>query len=102
MTGFEEDPRVDGELPRDFVLLQNYPNSFNPSTTIEFALPGNGFVTFQVYNVLGEQVASLVEGDHSAGTFKTAWDASGQPSGVYFYRLTAGDSVQTRKMMLMK
>jgi hypothetical protein len=59
-------------------------------------------VTLKVYNVLGEEVATLVPGDHAAGTFKATWDASGMPSGVYFYRLTVGERVQTRKMILMK
>jgi ligand-binding sensor domain-containing protein len=89
-------------LPLSHKLSQNYPNPFNPSTTIEFALPHAGYVTLKVYNVLGEEVAALVEGDHAAGTFKATWDASGLPSGVYFYRLTAGEYVQTKKMILMK
>jgi len=88
--------------PQDFLLAQNYPNPFNPSTTIEFALPHAGFVTLRVYNALGEEVAALVAGDHAPGTFKATWDASGQASGVYFYRLTAGEYVQTKKMVLMK
>jgi hypothetical protein len=89
-------------LPRDITLGQNYPNPFNPSTTIEFALPHSGFVTLKVYNVLGEEVASLLNEDHPAGTFKATWDASGMPSGIYFYRLTAGKFVQTKKMVLMR
>jgi hypothetical protein len=89
-------------VPDEYSLSQNYPNPFNPSTTIEFALPHAGYVNLKVYNVLGEQVATLAEGDHAAGTFKTLWDASGLPSGVYFYRLTAREYVQTKKMVLMK
>jgi hypothetical protein len=88
--------------PRTYSLSQNYPNPFNPSTTIEFALPHAGVVTLEVYNVLGEQVGTLVAGDHAAGTFKAAWDAGGFASGVYFYRLRAGDYVATRKMLLVK
>ena len=61
-----------------------------------------GFVTLKVYNVLGEEAATLITGDHAAGIFKATWDASGMPSGVYFYRLAAGEYVQTRKMILMK
>ena len=89
-------------LPTQYIVAQNYPNPFNPSTTIEFALPHAGYVTLKVYNVLGEEVATLVAGNHAAGTFKATWDASGQPSGVYFYRLTAGEYVQTKKMVLMR
>jgi photosystem II stability/assembly factor-like uncharacterized protein len=89
-------------LPTDYLLMQNYPNPFNPSTTIEFALTYAGFVTLKVYNVLGEEVATLIAGDQAAGTFKATWNASGLPSGVYFYRLTAGEYVQTKKAVLMK
>jgi hypothetical protein len=78
------------------------PNPFNPSTTIEYALPHAGLVTLKVYNVLGEEVAVLITGDHAAGTFKATWDASDMPSGVYFYRLTAGEYVQTKKAVLMR
>ncbi|MGB5873397.1 MAG: YCF48-related protein [Bacteroidota bacterium] len=90
------------QLPQEYMLLQNYPNPFNPSTTIAFAVPHGGFVTLKVYNLLGEEVATLIAGDHAAGTFKATWDASELPSGVYFYRLMAGDYVQTKKAVLMK
>jgi hypothetical protein len=109
---YEYDPLLDGVatdvepsevlVPREYTLAQNYPNPFNPSTTIEFALPHAGFVTLKVYNVLGEEVGDLVSGDHAPGTFKATWDAADIPSGVYFYRLTAGECVQTRKALLMK
>ena len=89
-------------VPEAYRLWQNYPNPFNPSTTIEYALPYSGYVTMRVYNILGEEVATLLAGDHAPGTFKATWDASILPSGVYFYRLTAGEYVQTRKMILMK
>jgi hypothetical protein len=59
-------------------------------------------LTLKVYNVLGEEVAALIAGDHAAGTFRATWDASGLPSGVYFYRLMAGEYVQTKKAVLMK
>jgi len=102
VTWVEENRPVDGELPQDFTLHQNYPNPFNPSTTIEFGLPHAGVVTLKVYNVLGREVANLVEGNHPAGTFKATWDASGLPSGVYFYRLTVGEYVQTKKMVCLR
>jgi hypothetical protein len=91
-----------GEIPAQFTLRQNYPNPFNPSTTIEFALPHSGFVTLKVYNVLGEKVTTLVAGDHAAGTFKATWNASSMPSGVYFYRLTAEEYVETKKAVLVR
>jgi hypothetical protein len=89
-------------VPRAYSLHQNYPNPFNPSTTIEFALPHSGFVTLKVYNVLGEEVANLVGGNHAAGRFKATWDASSMPSGVYFYRLIVGQFSNVRKMILMR
>jgi hypothetical protein len=78
-------------LPQSFALYQNYPNPFNPSTTIEFALPKSAFITLKVYNLLGEEVATLVAEKRVAGIHKINWDASGLASGVYLYRLEAGD-----------
>jgi photosystem II stability/assembly factor-like uncharacterized protein len=102
VTSVNEDSRADREAPKDFLVEQNYPNPFNPGTTIEFTLPHAGFVTLKVYNVAGQEVATLLEGNHAAGIIKTTWDASGLPSGAYFYRLTAGEYVQTKKAVLMK
>ena len=102
VTGVGEDPIVEGELPKEYVLRQNYPNPFNPSTTIEFALPHAVYITLKVYNILGQDVAALIAGERPAGTFKVTWDASSLPSGVYFYRLAAGEYVQTKKMVLMR
>jgi hypothetical protein len=89
-------------LPKEFALHQNYPNPFNPNTTIEYALPKASFVTLKVYNVMGQEVATLASGEHAPGIFNATWDASNVPTGVYFYRLTAGDYVQTRKAILAK
>jgi len=100
VTSAPESPSA--ELPGGYKLNQNYPNPFNPSTTIKYSLPHAGYVTLRVCNVLGEEVAMLVDGEHAAGTFKATWDASGMPSGVYFCRLTAGGHVQTKKMVLCR
>jgi hypothetical protein len=89
------------ELPETFSLFQNYPNPFNPSTTIEYTLPHAGYATLRVYNVLGEEVATLVDGEQAAGTYKATWDASGTPSGVYFLRLRNADDAQTKKAVLL-
>jgi hypothetical protein len=102
VTSVGEDLQVEPGAPKDFALHQNYPNPFNPSTTITFDLPHAGYVTLRVLNVLGEEVATLLAGNHPAGTFKANWDATGWPSGVYLYRLTAGDIVQTKKAVLMR
>jgi hypothetical protein len=89
-------------VPTSIELSQNYPNPFNPSTTIEFALVTPGQVTLDVYNVLGEQIATLADGYRSAGTHVFNFVADDLSSGVYLYRLVAGDQVITRKMILVK
>lgn len=89
-------------LPSEFELAQNYPNPFNPSTLIEFALPQGSQVQLTVYNVLGQEVQTLVNGYLAAGVHRVAFEASALPSGIYFYRLTYEGGVQTRKMTLVK
>ncbi len=93
------------EVPREFSLSQNFPNPFNPSTMIKFRVPGNSnYVTLKVYNVLGKEVASLVNEALNAGEYEIEWNASSQPSGVYFYKLTNNDGSfsETKKMILVK
>ena len=82
--------------------ISNYPNPFNPTTIINYQLPKNGFVTIKVYDVLGKEIATLVNENKSAGYYKVDFDASKLPSGVYFYNLTTGSNSITRKMLLMK
>ena len=93
---------VNPGMPQVFALRQNYPNPFNPSTTILFDLPKASFVSLTVYNLLGEEKAVLLSEKSEAGSHKIRFDASGLPSGVYFYRILAGDYVSTRKLLLMK
>ncbi len=93
---------LDVTVPLSFDLKQNYPNPFNPSTTIEFDLPKTSQVTLKVFNILGEEVVTLVSERLSAGSYSYEWDAANLASGVYLYRLQAGNYVQTRKMILMK
>nr|NIT56296.1 T9SS type A sorting domain-containing protein [Fodinibius sp.]NIV11260.1 T9SS type A sorting domain-containing protein [Fodinibius sp.]NIY24879.1 T9SS type A sorting domain-containing protein [Fodinibius sp.] len=90
------------EIPQDFNLRQNYPNPFNPTTTIEIFLPQATFVSLNIYNILGEAVATLVSENLNPGTYKYRWDASGLASGIYFSQIQAGDFLQRRKMILMK
>jgi hypothetical protein len=89
-------------LPETFELSQNYPNPFNPSTTISFYLPSASDVSLKVYNVLGQEVTTLVDGSLTAGQHEVRFDAGNIASGVYFYRISAGSFVETRKMLLTK
>ena len=88
--------------PLTFDLAQNYPNPFNPSTNIKFSVPEAGNVKLSVYNLVGEEVAVLVNGFSQAGTFEATFDASNLSTGVYLYKLQSTNSVQTKKMMLLK
>ncbi len=92
----------DDALPKVFALEQNYPNPFNPSTAIRYSLPEATHITLTVYNLSGETVATLVNGEQAAGSYDTVFDASGLPSGVYLYRLTTPVVSQSRKMMILK
>lgn len=90
------------ELPREFALKQNYPNPFNPSTMIEYAVPFEGDVELSVFNLVGQKVATLVNGKVGAGQHVVEWNAQGAATGMYFYRLQMGSEVMTRKMLLLK
>ncbi|MDP2209636.1 MAG: T9SS type A sorting domain-containing protein [Bacteroidota bacterium] len=95
-TGVRE---IGGELPQEFNLEQNYPNPFNPATTINFQLPISSTVSLKVYNVLGQGVADLLNGELNAGKYEIAFDASKLSSGIYYYRLTAVDSKTGQLLM---
>ncbi|MCX6134415.1 MAG: lamin tail domain-containing protein [Ignavibacteriales bacterium] len=89
-------------IPSSFGLEQNYPNPFNPTTAISYQLIANSFVTLRVFDILGREVAMLVNATLSAGNRTVQWDASSQPSGVYMYRLEVNGASQTKKMVLTK
>jgi len=89
-------------IPNEFALEQNYPNPFNPSTVIKYQIPISGHVTLKIYNVLGQEVKTLVDEIQDAGYKSTEWNATGFASGVYFYRLHANDFIETKKLLLMK
>lgn len=89
-------------LPHEVQLDQNYPNPFNPSTEISFSLPAASRVRLDIFNLLGQTVTVLADGQFGAGNHVVRWDASGSPSGIYFYRLTTGLDTRTRKMILLK
>jgi len=90
------------EFPQHFSLEQNYPNPFNPSTTISYQFPTQSHVTLKVYDVLGHEVATLLNEEKPAGAYTVRWDANGVASGVYFYRMSAGSFVDVKKLVLLK
>lgn len=100
-AGFVSVEKEEG-LPTEFQLSQNYPNPFNPTTTIKFAIKEASFVSLKVYNVIGEEVANLVNEQMTPGNYNYSFDASKLTSGIYLYRLQAGDFVSTKKMILIK
>ncbi len=89
-------------IPKEYSLNQNFPNPFNPSTTIKYALPKSSKVTIKVYDIIGHEIATLVDGEQKAGNHSVEFDAVGLPTGVYLYVLKSGSFVQSRKMMLLK
>ncbi len=96
------EPFSEKSLPQDFELPQNYPNPFNPVTEVKYSLPRNCWVRLEIYNILGQKVATLVDGKQRTGYKTVRWDAGSLSSGIYFYRLQAGDFVQIKKMVLIK
>jgi hypothetical protein len=88
--------------PTVYALKQNYPNPFNPSTTVSYDLPVAGHVSLRVYDVLGREVATLANTDQSAGRYTATFDASFLTSGVYYYRFTASDFTDVKKLVLVK
>ncbi len=94
--------KIENVTPNVFSLEQNYPNPFNPSTTIKYQVPVNGMVSLKVFNMLGQEVATLVNELQQASGYETSFDASKLSSGIYFYTLRAGNFVETKKMMLLK
>lgn len=101
VTGVVE--QISRQVPTSFQLDQNYPNPFNPTTTISFALQTNGRATLKIYNLLGQQVATLLDEVKSAGAYRVTFDASALSSGVYFYRLSTTSGIsEVKKMVLMK
>ena len=100
---FSYSPTVEVEVqPTQFILEQNYPNPFNPTTNIKFGVPESGFVKLAIFNIVGEEVAVLVNGNIEAGAYDITFDARNLPSGAYFYKLQSEKSVEVKKMLLTK
>ncbi|HCY75403.1 MAG TPA: hypothetical protein DHV28_05740 [Ignavibacteriales bacterium] len=93
---------VDVSAPIEFALTQNYPNPFNPSTIISYSIPQNSFVTLKVYDIIGNEIATLVNESKSAGKYDVRFDASNLSNGVYFYTIKADNFTSSKKMILMK
>jgi hypothetical protein len=96
-VGLENQP-----FPNNFILQQNFPDPFNPSTSISYSIPKQTRVRLQIFNLLGQLITTLVDESKPSGAYTVTWDASTRPSGVYFYRMTAGEFVQTRKAMVIR
>lgn len=92
----------DEKLPASFTLSQNYPNPFNPSTVISYSVPKESMVTLKVFNLLGQEVATLVNSNQKAGSYNITFNASKLSTGIYFYSLKANGFTSTKKMMLVK
>jgi hypothetical protein len=95
---------VDDEnsVPKNFELHQNYPNPFNPTTMIKYNLPKSSHVALKIYNLVGQEIATLVNELQSAGEYEITWQPKGLPSGLYFYKIQAGDFSETKKIILQK
>ena len=89
-------------MPASYSLSQNYPNPFNPLTIINYQLTSANFTTIKIYNLLGQEVAQLVNELKQPGTYEVTWDASNMPSGMYFYRMVSGQFSDVKKMLLIK
>jgi hypothetical protein len=90
------------QLPTSYALSQNFPNPFNPVTSIRFAVPQAGRVVITVFDLLGREETTLVDSDMPVGTYTVTWDATRVASGMYFYRMRAGDFVATKRMLLVR
>jgi hypothetical protein len=99
LTGIDDE---ENPIASEFKLEQNYPNPFNPSTVISYRLPVTSNVTLKVYDVLGNEIATLVNEEKPVGEYEVEFEGTGLPSGIYFYQLKAGSFIQTKKMVLLK
>jgi hypothetical protein len=95
-------PSSGSTMPIQFALYQNYPNPFNPTTKIRYEVAKQCRVSIKIIDILGREVATLIDGNQQPGKYETVWNGAGYPSGVYFYRLQAGSYTETKKMILLK
>jgi hypothetical protein len=90
------------ELPQQYFLNQNYPNPFNPITTISYSLPKRSLVQIKIFDILGKEIATLVNEQKSTGTYSVQFNGSALASGIYFYKMQAGSFTETKKLILLK
>jgi len=102
VVSVEDELNTENILPDEYALEQNYPNPFNPTTKIKYSIPQSSKVVIKVYDVLGNEITTLVNEEKPIGSYELTWYAEGLPSGIYFYRLQAGSFIETKKMILMK
>jgi len=93
---------ISSDVPDKFKLFQNYPNPFNPTTNIKYQITNTSFVTLKVYDILGREAATLVNEKLQPGSYEVSFDGSNFSSGIYFYKLQAGNFTETRKMLMVK
>ena len=98
---FVEEEEIN-EMPTDFTLSQNYPNPFNPSTKIQYSLPQSSNVIIKIYDILGNEIETLIKEEQPAGTYEVTWNAANLPSGIYFYHIKTRYFIETKKMILLK
>jgi len=94
--------KISTKMPIHFRLSQNHPNPFNPTTTIALTLPSKSYVTLKVFTVLGKEVATLVDGAKKAGSYQVRWNANRFASGIYIYRIKAGNQTISKRMLPIK
>ena len=100
-VSFVEEQEI-SEIPTDYKLSHNYPNPFNPSTNIRYSIPQSSNIVIKVFDILGNEIETLVNEDKPVGTYEITWYAEKLSSGIYFYRLQAGSFVETKKMVLLR
>ena len=102
LSSIATDVNISNNLPTEYSLEQNHPNPFNPTTTINYTLPGEGHVTLKIYDIQGNEIKTLVNETKAAGYYNVVFDASNLSSGLYFYSIRSGDFLSTKKMLLLK
>ena len=101
-VSFVEEDEILSEIPSNYELSQNYPNPFNPTTTISYSIPKTSFIKLSIFDILGQEIETLVDEQKYVGTYEITWYAEKLSGGIYFYRLQAGDFVETKKMVLLR